>query len=227
MTDSPDTGGDVNLELTPEKYRQLSLEFIARLKRLAEGLAEARAILESAEVKSSGRRLAFVYSTASLVEFIQSLSFFTGQGLEKPLVELFLELQDVALGIPSDDFAVKPGKRKRGLRLKSFQLQCALLLESYMQAGVPRKEAGERIARLLTGFTVAPGTIEYWRQELSDSSGSTGEGKRFAELRADFSKIKFSEKKLDESAKRIAANYSGLRTGSQANRVSKKRAPLA
>lgn len=209
-------------ELTPEKCRTFALEAIARYQELAVGLSEARALLYPGEGRKSDRKLAFLHGVASAIQFLQGTKYFLDQGLEEPLTELLYELQTVASGLPSMDFAVKPGKRGRGIRHQAFQMNCALLLESYMAASLRVEEASARVVRLMK-TNISPRTIEDWRTDLCNVNIKGEAGERFRSLKREFARVRLPVQDIDVWASRLQLKFADLQTSAQKNAVRDKR----
>jgi hypothetical protein len=193
-----------------------------RYQELAIRLGEARAFLSPGKDRKPDRKLAFLYGVTSVIQFLQRTKFFAGNGLEESLVNLLYELQTVANGLPSQDFAVKPGARGRGVFYRAFQMDCSLLLESYIAAGLAVGDACSRIVRIMKK-PVSPRTIQDWRFDLSSESNGSPEAQRFRQLRDEFSRIILGVREIDAWASRLRVQYATLEVKGQMNRTTKTR----
>ena len=216
MADSKQSPPESAPELTPEQCRKFALEAIARYQELAIGLLEARAFLYPGQDRKPDRKLAFLHGVASVVQFLQRTSFFLEQQAEEPLTQLLFELQTVAMNIPSHDFVSKPGARRKGVRYRDFQMNCALLLESYIAAGLKVEEASARVVRLMK-TNIAPRTIEDWRTDFSNVKNEDEFGRRFRELKEEFTRTKPTLDDVDHWVRRLQLRFADLPTSAQKN----------
>jgi hypothetical protein len=209
-------------QLPPEKCLKLLREYQERYQKLADDLALARVFLAPGESGKPNRKLAFLCGVGAVVEFLQGDRFFTDNELELPLIQLMFELHTVDLGIPSEDFAVKPGGRGTGTRYRAFQMSCALLLNTYISAGVSMDEACSRIVRIMNK-KMAPGTVKDWRVDFSNIKNQTDAAKSFRSLRDEWSDKKFADAQIDLIAHRVKAQFADLELKGHQNRVTKTR----